>query len=401
MMLLVGAAVAGEARCDEAVAGDDEWNAWLAPGDAPTNADDALGAAGLKAGADEFDAIVRNDHNEPTMRELQWARNYHAAYSSASYSFGDFSYGFVDMTDYPTTVPIPAPSAASSPDIVVPVTVGLNIGMSGISCAEYGDDEEDVMNQALAAHIAGATEDDFSDHTCSAARRLGETLAAAKANKATAQQRVRGRGRSLLSSDAISLYTEVTVDATEFSDDDIMGSVLSAVNTAVSSGALASSVAAYAAAAGLTSMDALTVTGVTVTTMTPTASPDMPSPSTKPSSSFSTGSRVLSPTASPDMPSPSTKPSSSFSTGSRVLSKQRRLLLVLVLLVLLVLLLLLLFFVSEGGVLCKGICTRAPYRARYWRLTSHSEAHPTYHPLSRVHAPVLFAFLRPHEKQPT
>ena len=151
------------------------------------------------------------------------------------------------------------------------------------------------MNQALAAHIAGATED-FSDHTCSAARRLGEALATAKANKATAQQRVRGRGRSLLSSDAINLYTEVTVDATEFSDDDIMGSVLSAVNTAVSSGALASSVAAYAAVAGLTSMDALTVTGVTVTTMTPTASPVTPSPTAKPVAVVVTPSPTAMPT---------------------------------------------------------------------------------------------------------
>ena len=59
---------------------------------------------------------------------------------------------------------------------------------------------------------------------------------------------------------------------------------------------LASSVTAYAAAAGLTSMDALTVTGVTVTTMTPTASPVTPSPTAKPVAVVVTPSPTAKPT---------------------------------------------------------------------------------------------------------
>jgi hypothetical protein len=127
------------------------------------------------------------------------------------------------------------------------VVIGLAIGMDGITCDDYGSAEEAVMNQAMASHIDGVEADDFGDHVCTDVSR-----------------------RRRLLSGSISIYTEMNVDPTEH-DDDVMGSITSAVATAHSSGALASSITQYAEAAGVTI--AITVTGVTVTTMPPSSAP--------------------------------------------------------------------------------------------------------------------------------
>ena len=312
MILLVGAAVAGVVQCDEAVAGDDEWNAWLASGDAKTNAENELSTAGLNAGAYEFDAIVRNTQRS---RSLQYATSY-------SYSYSQSAMPTPVPLPAPTPVPLPAPTALPlpapthvplpapssmippsttsysysysysyspelfMPDAVVPFTIALSLGMTGMSCSEYGTPEEAVMNQALASLLDGVSDDDFSDHVCSdVTRRRGRALKGA--------------------SDEIMIATDVTVDATEYADADVMGVVATTIAEAVTSGALASSVATYASAAGVDMT--VVVTSSATATMSPT-------PSATTVVAVTTASPVASSTPSPvatSTPSPTPSPTSS------------------------------------------------------------------------------------------
>jgi hypothetical protein len=138
--------------------------------------------------------------------------------------------------------------------------------MTGMACSEYGEEEEGVMNQAIASHLDGVSEDDFSAHTCTDQTRRGRALKGA--------------------SDSISISTEVTVDTTDYSDDNVLDAVASTIAAVVSSGELASSVASFATDAGVTMT--ITVTGYSAVAATP-------SPVASP-----TPSPVASPTPSPD-----------------------------------------------------------------------------------------------------
>lgn len=139
--------------------------------------------------------------------------------------------------------------------------------MTGMACSEYGEDEEGVLNQALALHLDGVSEDDFSAHTCTDQTRRGRALKGA--------------------SDSISISTEVTVDTTDYSDAAAVASTIAAI---VSSGELASSVASFADAAGVTMTIDVTGSSAVAATPSPVASPT-PSPVASP---------VASPTPSPD-----------------------------------------------------------------------------------------------------
>jgi len=133
------------------------------------------------------------------------------------------------------------------------ITISLEIGMDGVTCLSYGTAEEVILNKAMASHIDGADSDDFGEHACTdVSRRLSK------------------QRRALLNNGSVSINTEVSVDPAEH-DDDVVGSITNAVATAVSSGALASSIQEYAEATGVTIT--ITVTGVTATTMPPTAAP--------------------------------------------------------------------------------------------------------------------------------
>ena len=52
---------------------------------------------------------------------------------------------------------------------MVTVTAALTLGVSGLSCDDYGTAEEGVLNSALSDHIDGATE--YTDHECTDASR--------------------------------------------------------------------------------------------------------------------------------------------------------------------------------------------------------------------------------------
>ena len=121
----------------------------------------------------------------------------------------------------------PSGAAASTAE-----TAGVTLGLSGVSCAEYGTAEAAVVNGALGDHISGATA--FGEHTCTDASR-----------------RFRNRRRAPLSADAVSIYVEVSLDATLYDDDDFGAAIGAALSSAVSSGALASSIVSYAASAGV------------------------------------------------------------------------------------------------------------------------------------------------------
>jgi len=160
----------------------------------------------------------------------------------------------------PTSVPISTPTSVpiSAPTIsAMPFTIALSLGMTGMNCSEYGTPEEAVMNQAIASHLDGVAEDDFSDHVCSDVTRRRRALKGA--------------------SDEIMIATEVTVDATEYADDDVMGTVASTIAAVVSSGALASSVATFATAAGVTMTIEVTSVSAVAATPSPVAS-STPSP---------------------------------------------------------------------------------------------------------------------------
>ena len=126
------------------------------------------------------------------------------------------------------------------------------------------------MNQAIASHLDGVSEDDFSAHTCTDQTRRGRAL------KGT--------------SDSISISTEVTVDTTDYSDDNVLDAVASTIAAVVSSGELASSVSSFATAAGVTMTIEVTGSSAVAATPSPVAS-STPSP---------VASSTPSPTPSPD-----------------------------------------------------------------------------------------------------
>ena len=161
------------------------------------------------------------------------------------------------QTAAPTSrVPIPMPTPMPTTDDTATVTVGLSLAMDGIACADYGTAEEAVMNTALATHLDGVDASDFGDHVCTDVSR-----------------------RRALKTSSASIYTEVSVDATTYADDDIASAVSTTITTAVSTGALASSISTAASAAGVDSMDSLAVTGATSTTVDDDGSSSDPSSS--------------------------------------------------------------------------------------------------------------------------
>jgi len=65
----------------------------------------------------------------------------------------------------PTPQPTPAPSPQPSGD--TRAALQLSIGLSGLSCDNYGTAEEMVMNKALTQVISGVSTANFGAHTCS------------------------------------------------------------------------------------------------------------------------------------------------------------------------------------------------------------------------------------------
>lgn len=120
------------------------------------------------------------------------------------------------------------------------------------------------MNQAIASHLDGVSEDDFSAHTCTDQTRRGRALKGA--------------------SDWISISTEVTVDTTDYSDDNVLDAVASTIAAVVSSGELASSVASFATAANFTMTIDFTGSSAVAATPSPVAS-STPSPTPSPDAS--------------------------------------------------------------------------------------------------------------------
>jgi hypothetical protein len=132
-----------------------------------------------------------------------------------------------------TAAPIPGPT--SKPTTAATQDVDLTLSLRGISCTDYGNAEEAVVNDALAAELDGSQS--FSAHVCMDATRR----------------------RGLLST-SVSIATTATVTKAAYDDDDIEGSVTSALTSAVDSGSLESSIAS----GGVSSLASISVTGVSV-----------------------------------------------------------------------------------------------------------------------------------------
>ena len=182
------------------------------------------------------------------------------SYDYASYSFGEDGFDSSSSFSYSYSVEplIDCGDVDNINDSAGdPVVVGLSVGLAGLSCDEYGSEEEAVLNAALTEHIAGAEVDSFSRHSCTdLSRRLGTVY------RSTSP--VVREARSLLdASDAVSVSTEMSVDSS-VQDDDVLASVTASLLVAASSGALTSSLMSFAAAAGITL--SLTVTNIDVAT---------------------------------------------------------------------------------------------------------------------------------------
>ena len=66
-------------------------------------------------------------------------------------------------TSSPTSMPSPAPTGGTR------ASIDLTIGLSGMTCDDYGSEEEAVVNSALTSVLSGVSSDSFSEHVCTAA----------------------------------------------------------------------------------------------------------------------------------------------------------------------------------------------------------------------------------------
>jgi hypothetical protein len=134
---------------------------------------------------------------------------------------------------------LPTPAPTRTP------IVAIGIGVAGLECASYGTTEQAVMNAALGDMLSANTS--FGEHTC-----------------ADGSSRRSIRGRRLTAAASISVDITVPKAATAMTTQDdaasgnqdttVLGSVTHAMNKAVSSGALVSSMASYATTLGSTTM---------------------------------------------------------------------------------------------------------------------------------------------------
>jgi hypothetical protein len=122
--------------------------------------------------------------------------------------------------------------------------------MDGIACADYSTAVEDAMNQALTETLSGVDESGFGAHVCTDVLR-----------------------RRALKTSSVSVFIEVSVDAAEYADDDVVSAMSSAVDAAVTTGALESSVISYASTAGTTLSVTFMGSSIVAITPTPTLTP--------------------------------------------------------------------------------------------------------------------------------
>ena len=140
--------------------------------------------------------------------------------------------------------------------------VSTTMGMGGLTCADYGSEEEATTNAAIASLVDGVGEEHIGDHVCTDVSR-----------------RVRGRG---LLTDEVSLAFDITVTESTTDDDgalvatDLATSISTQIATVASSGALQSTIVANAPAdSALVSATVSTVETVATTSYTnaPTSAP--------------------------------------------------------------------------------------------------------------------------------
>ena len=173
----------------------------------------------------------------------------------------------------PAPTPAPTPKPTPTPALVPTVhggsmstTVTVAVGLSGIACSEYGEDEESVLVSAMVSTLGSVMSIDssaFDDTTCSDSRR---------------------RRRGLLQTDSVSIALPFSVSSDDYDDDalspdNIETTVGDTVSSAQSSGALDSTIASEASAAGVTSAIAsVSATSVTTSSTTDTDAPNSLTP---------------------------------------------------------------------------------------------------------------------------
>lgn len=140
--------------------------------------------------------------------------------------------------------------------------VSTTMGMGGLTCADYGSEEEATTNAAVASLVDGVGEEHIGDHVCTDVSR-----------------RVRGRG---LLTDEVSIAFDITVtesttdDAGALGATDLATSISTQIATVASSGALQSTIVASAPTdSALVSATVSTVETVATTSYTnaPTSAP--------------------------------------------------------------------------------------------------------------------------------
>jgi hypothetical protein len=201
---------------------------------------------------------------------------------------------------------IPTPGPTRTPA----VAVGLDLGMSGMTCDDYGEPEEMVVNKALETSIPGTdSSSSFSEHICTdvTSRRALLSSSSSVSIAVTASIIIADfaneTGNDALVGDDANAIQNVDASA-------VISSVTETITNAVSTGSMATEMAAVASdiyattnATNATTVDfsAVQTTSVSVSTVSPTAAPT-PFPST-PGPTFEPSP---SPTREPTTPSPTT-----------------------------------------------------------------------------------------------
>lgn len=198
---------------------------------------------------------------------------------------------------------IPTPGPTRTPA----VAVGLDLGMSGMTCDDYGEPEEMVVNKALETSIPGTdSSSSFSEHVCTdvTSRRalLSSSVSIAVTASIVIADYANETGNDALVGDDNAAIQNVDASS-------VIAAVTTTITSAVTSGNFSSAMADAAtnadddlAAAATVDFTAVTATSVAVSTVSPTPSPT-PMPST------------AGPTLMPSTPGPTTSKAPTPSTA--------------------------------------------------------------------------------------
>ena len=183
-----------------------------------------------------LDVPLENDDDEMFPPEPGSASE-RALLSESSYSF---SY---EWSNIPTPPPTTSPAPSTSAPTPSPYVVSVSLSLDGIVCSEFGADEEAALISAVAATIDGVEAEYISSNGCTdgaAGRRLDGALWGGE------HRRTQSASSSSTVELDVSLPTTTASTLGFESAGEIVSSISSTLETALSSGELADNIAAAA-----------------------------------------------------------------------------------------------------------------------------------------------------------